>query len=116
MGLLIFLIGAALNAFVIHEGGHYATALCFGARIKFQLLWKRLWKISIPRGVWAMPDIARWKQCIIALAGFGTELLAVPVLFIFAPGFAVWYSVVAVAHFWAYPFYAGEDSDFRWVI
>jgi hypothetical protein len=27
-----------------------------------------------------------------------------------------WHSVVVVAHFILYPLYAGENSDFKWVI
>lgn len=110
-----YLILAVVLAFVAHEGGHFAAALCFGARLQFSFAWGRLWKIPVPRGVWRMPDLEPWRQRVVALAGFGAEFAFVPVLYALAPGLAVGYALVVLAHFWAYPWYAGTASDFKWL-
>jgi hypothetical protein len=57
-----------------------------------------------------------WKQKVIALAGFGMELFAIPIFYAFTENFGFWYFCVAGLHFGLYSFYAGEDSDFSWVI
>jgi hypothetical protein len=111
------LILALLSACILHEGGHYAAALAFGKRITFHFLWAWIKeKIPIPRFIWAMPHMERWKQRVVALAGFGVELIFVPIFICAAGDFAFWYSVAVAAHFILYPLYAGEDSDFKWVI
>ena len=96
-----------IAAFILHEGGHWMAAFCFGYRIKFR-------REGI-RGVWDMPDAAKWKQRIIAISGFGTEFLAAPIFYSFWPEFGLRYVGVIVAHLIAYPLYAGEESDFRWL-
>ena len=102
----VTLLGIAL-AYLLHEGGHCTAAFCFGHALKFRRTGLRF--------VWGMPDVEPWKQRIIALAGFGTELLAVPIFIVSVPELALWYAVVAVLHFIAYPFYANEYNDFRWL-
>ena len=106
---------AVVAAGLIHEGGHAITALFFGHKIDFRLEWGKLWKIPVPRGLWDMPEIERYKQRIIAMSGFGAEFLAAPIFYVAAPTtFALAYPVVALAHFVFYRFYAGEASDFNW--
>jgi hypothetical protein len=94
---------AYLLAPVIHELGHFLAALAFGHRLRFQFEWN-----TVPRFVWAMPEMESWKQKVVAVAGFGLELGMIPV-------FGKYYAAFAVAHFAAYKFYAGEYSDFKWI-
>ena len=107
--LAIFLYLAA------HEGGHFLLALAFGKVIRFRFEWGYLGKFPIPRGIWDMPDLKRWQQKVIALAGFGAEFLFAILLTFLCP--ERWYLFVpaALAHLIAYPFYAGAASDFRWL-
>ena len=106
-------IAATIAACVTHEGGHYMAALCFGHRIKFWFEWGwRFGVVPVPRGVWGMPYMARWKQKVTALAGFGTEFACAAAAA--ALGWP-WLLLVAACHLIAYPFYAGESSDFQWL-
>ncbi len=91
---------------IVHELGHYLAARLFGSRLRFTFEWG---KYGVPRWTWRWPDVDRWKLRIICLAGFGLELGIAP----FMP---LPYQVAAIAHFVAYPFYAGEASDFKGVI
>ena len=95
---------------VTHEGGHYVAALCFGERLKFRFAWGR-W--HVPRLVWTMPEMERWKQRAVALAGFMTEGFVAGALC--GAGWP-WMAAVFAAHLGAYPFYAGDASDFAWFI
>ena len=110
---LLSLIAAGIAACLTHESGHYLAALCFGKRIEFRLEWGWLFGVvPVPRGVWTMPYLESWKQRIVALAGFGTEFVCA--------GAAValgwpWMMMVASVHLLAYPFYAGEANDFKWL-
>jgi hypothetical protein len=116
MRVLYRVLYAILSGFAIHEGGHYCAALGFGKRLKFSFAWGYIWKIPIPRWVWAMPYLADpWKRKVIALAGFGAEFLAAPIFYALTADFWIWYLAFAVMHLALYRFYAGEDSDFRWV-
>ena len=110
---IVFALAAAIFlAIFTHEGGHYVAALCFGKRLKFWFEWGRLFGIiPVPRGIWNMPDMARWKQRVTALAGFGTEFACAAVAA--ACGWP-WLLLVAACHVLAYPLYAGESSDFKW--
>ena len=92
-----------------HEGGHYLASRCFGRRIKFRFSWGN--PIPVPRYVWNMPVMERGKQRIVAAAGFGAVSIVAAILA--ALGWP-WMAFVFVAHFVAYPFYAGEASDFKW--
>ncbi|MCC8056449.1 hypothetical protein [Cloacibacillus sp.] len=112
--LLLEVLISAVLACLMHEAGHYFTALCFGERIVFRFAWGKLWgKVSIPRGVWYMPEgfSVRHKK-ITAVAGFGAEFLAAPIFY----AVGLWaYIIVALLHLILYRFYAGEASDFKWL-
>ena len=111
--ILLNVILAGIFACLAHEGGHWLTALAFGRRLKFRFEWGRLFGVPIiPRGVWFMPDMAEWKQRVVAVAGFGTEFLVAGVAV--ALGW-LWLLLVASCHIVAYPAYAGESSDFKWL-
>ena len=103
---------AGIAACLTHEGGHYLAALAFGERLKFRFEWGKLFGIvPVPRWVWTMPDMAEWKQRVVAVAGFGTEFLCAGAAG--ALGW-LWLLLVASVHIIAYSFYAGESSDFKW--
>jgi len=91
---------------LVHELGHYVAALAFGSRLSFTFEWG---KYYVPRWTWRWPDVDRWQLRIICLAGFGVEIGLIP----FMP---LPYQVAAIIHFIAYPFYAGEKSDWKGVI
>ena len=108
------LVIAVLLAGAIHEGGHYLAARFFGHRLRFRFAWGRF---GVPRFVWNMPHFfptEMWKAKVIAAAGFGAEFLAAIVLLAAWRGFGRWYAGAALAHLVAYPWYAGEASDFKW--
>ena len=91
---------------LIHELGHWLAARLFGASLRFRFEWG---KYHVPRWTWDFPDVPKWKLRIICLAGFGLEFALIP--------FMPWqYQVAAVIHFAAYPWYAGETSDFKGMI
>lgn len=103
-----------LLAGIIHEGGHYLAARFFGHRLRFRFAWGRF---GVPRFVWEMPHFFQcemWKAKVIAAAGFGGELFAAVVLLAAWHEFGRWYAGAALAHLVAYPWYAGEASDFKW--
>ncbi|GHV45305.1 hypothetical protein FACS1894204_04080 [Synergistales bacterium] len=113
--MMIFL--AIIGAFVIHESGHYLAAFAFGRRLEFRFALGWIGgKIPIPRYVWYMPDVEAWKQKTIAIAGFGAEMLAALLFWIVGGAFWRYYAVVTLLHFIAYPYYAGEENDFKWII
>ena len=91
---------------LVHELGHYVAALAFGSRLSFAFEWG---KYYVPRWTWRWPDVSKWQLSIICLAGFGLELGIAP----FMP---LPYQVAAIVHFLAYPFYAGESSDWKGVV
>jgi len=93
---------------LIHELGHWLAARLFGSRLSFRFEWGRLGKIPIPRWVWYWPDVPKWQLKIICLSGFGLELALIPLM-------PLPYQVAAIAHFIAYPFYAGEYNDWKGV-
>lgn len=110
---LLSLIAAGIAACIIHEGGHYLAALCFGERLKFRFEWGRLFGVvPVPRWVWFMPDMTRWKEKVVAAAGFGVEFIAAGSAA--ALGW-MWLLLAASLHLLAYPLYAGESSDFKWL-
>ena len=89
---------------LIHELGHYLVALTFGHHLVFR-------RQGI-RWIWDMPEDTPQHQRLIALSGFGVEILTVPLLYLAGLWLYPW--VVAV-HLMAYPFYAGDSSDFQWL-
>ena len=108
MGGFVWVLGAVTLCLITHEGGHWLAARYFGEKIKFRFAWG---KYCIPRGIWDMPQMERWKQRVVAAAGFGAELFVAAILG--ALGWP-WMAGVFVAHFVLYPIYAGEASDFKW--
>lgn len=110
MKYLVSLAGVFILCFLTHEGGHYLAALCFGRRLRFRFAWGRFY---VPRFVWDMPHMERWKQQVVAAAGFGMEFVVAMCLALSPAGFWLMYLCVWV-HLCAYPFYAGTASDLRW--
>ena len=104
MILMLNLILSVVFAGLIHELGHYLTALTFGHHLVFRRQGFRL--------IWDMPEDTEAHQRLIALSGFGAEILTVPLLYLAGLWLYPW--VVAV-HLMAYPFYAGGSSDFQWL-
>ena len=91
---------------LVHELGHYVAARLFGASLRFRFEWG---KYHVPRWTWKWPDVTPLQLKVICLAGFGMELGIAP----FMP---LPYQVAAIIHFVAYPFYAGEKSDWKGVV
>ena len=104
MILMLNLILSIVFAGLIHELGHYLTALTFGHHIVFRRQGFRF--------IWDMPNDTEAHQRLIALSGFGAEMLFCPLLYFAGLTLYPW---VVVAHLCAYPFYAGENSDFQWL-
>ena len=98
--------GTVLLIPLVHELGHWLAARLFGSRLSFTFEWG---KYYVPRWTWRWPDVTKSQLRIICLAGFGLELGITP----FMP---LPYQVAAILHFWAYPFYAGESSDWKGVV
>ena len=92
---------------LVHEAGHYVAARLFGSRLVFRFSWGRFKGIPIPRWVWYWPQgLSEVRFMVVCHAGFALELAMIPLL--------PWpYGAAAIAHYWAYPFYAGEMSDFE---
>lgn len=119
-GLILPLV-VIVTAGVIHEGGHYLAALFLTGkklRFRFSVGWLCYGKLPVPRFIWTMPwtpDV--WRRRVIALSGFGLELLVSVVLMAVDPGstFSRAYTLAALAHLALYKFYAGEASDFKWL-
>lgn len=91
---------------IIHELGHYIVAFLFGHKLKFKFSFG---KYYVPRWVWEWPDVSKTKLRAICIAGFGLEMALIP----FMPGP---YQAAAIAHFLAYPFYAGGNNDFAGMV
>lgn len=91
------------------------TAQFFGQTINFEFSYGMLFGVvPIPRGIWYMPAIEPWKQKTIAIMGFGTEFLMIPIIYCAYQNLGIFYTMVAFAHLFAYPFYCGEANDFKW--
>ena len=101
---MLNLIVSIVLAFLIHEAAHYLTALCYGHHLTFR-------RQGI-RYIWDMPEDTTAHQRLIALSGFGAEVLAVPLLYLVG---LTAYPFVVIGHLVAYRFYAGEYSDFKWL-
>ena len=101
---MLNLIVSIVLAFLIHEATHYLTALALGHHLTF--------KRQGIRYIWDMPEDTTAHQRLIALSGFGAEVLAVPLLYLAG----LWaYPFVVIGHLVAYRFYAGEYSDWKWL-
>ena len=103
MILMLNLILSVAIAGLIHELGHYLTALYYGHNLVFRRQGFRF--------IWAMPEDTPRHQRLIALSGFGAEIFFALLLYLAGLWLYPW--VVAV-HLIAYPFYAGDYNDFRW--
>ena len=96
---------SALAPPIVHELGHWLAARLFGSRLSFRFEWG---KYYVPRWTWRWPDVTPLQLKVICLAGFGLELALIPMM-------PLPYQVAAIVHFLAYPFYAGEKSDWKGV-
>ena len=104
MILMLNLILSVAIAGLIHEMGHYLTALTFGHHLVFRRQGFRF--------IWDMPEDTPKHQRLIALSGFGAEIVFAPLLCFVG----LWvYPFVVVGHLVAYRFYAGEYSDWKWL-
>ena len=101
--MLNFILSVVL-ATLIHELGHYLTAMFLGHTLEFR-------RQGI-RWIWDMPNDTETHQRLIALSGFGAEIVFAPLLYLAGLTLYPW---VVVAHLMAYPFYAGGSSDFQWL-
>ena len=91
---------------LVHELGHWLAARLFWSRLSFTFEWG---KFYVPRWTWRWPDVTKSQLRIICLAGFGMEFAILP--------FMPWqYAAGVLIHFAAYPWYAGETSDFKGMI
>ena len=103
MILIVEILLSVAIAGLIHELGHYLTAMFLGHTLVFRRQGIRF--------VWDMPNDTTQHQRLIALSGFGAEILFAPLLYLAG----LWlYPLVVAAHLCAYPFYAGDYNDFRW--
>ena len=101
--IFINILLSVVLAGLIHELGHYLAALTFGHHLVFRRQGFRF--------IWDMPNDTPQHQRLIALSGFGTEILFVPLLYLAGLTLYPW---VVAAHLCAYPFYAGDYNDFGW--
>ena len=117
MELYLFeLIMAVILAMFIHEFGH--TIVCkfyTGNFLDFYYTEGDLWGIKIPRFIWSMPKIEYYKQRNIAAAGFIFEFIPMICTVFSMKSFWIIYAVVVTLHYVAYPYYAGENNDFKWI-
>lgn len=104
MILIVEILLSIAMAGLIHELGHYLTAMFLGHTLEF--------KRQGFRFIWDMPNDTEAHQRLIAMSGFGTEILFAPLLYLAGLWLYPW---AVVVHLMAYPFYAGEANDFRWV-
>lgn len=106
---MLNLLYAIILPIMVHELGHFCVALLFGKVIKFNFSFGKLFGVPVPRWTWLMPHGLTLTQTkLIAQSGFALELALVPFL-------PVVYSVVAIIHFIAYPWYAGSSTDFKFM-
>lgn len=104
-GLFIILF----TCFLSHEGGHFLAALLFGHRLRFRF---QRGRFGVPRMIWTMPVMAVRRQRIVAVAGFVCEFAVTAAMALCGCPLAF---TAACVHLGAYPHYAGEDSDFRFL-
>lgn len=109
MNIDILMLAWGLLPPLAHEAAHFIAALLCGSRIRFEFSWGKLGPVPVPRWTWQWPETSSGKLRFICQAGFLAELGLVP--FLPSP-----YAVVALLHFAAYPWYAGESSDFKGMV
>lgn len=118
---LLICLAIAL-ALLIHEMGHYIAAKLFGKTLKFKygtakLTIKPFPTIHVPRFTTDIPkELTKTQERIVALSGFGLELLVAVLLFIFVSGtisLRNYYILVSVLHLILYSRYAGDSNDFK---
>jgi hypothetical protein len=106
--LVVYTLVCVLLCGAVHEAGHWIVARLMGYSIQFRR--------SGFRFIWNMPVEATPRQKrIIAISGFGLELLAVIPVIALNPNYGLLYQMVADAHFIAYTFYAGDYNDFQFL-
>ena len=101
---MLNLILSVVLAVIIHELGHYLADMFLGHTLEFRRQGIRF--------IWDMPNDTAQHQRLMTLSGFDLEVLFIPILF-FA-GLTL-YPYVVILHLIAYPFYAGEANDFKWI-
>ncbi len=112
---IVLAILAAGMCLVIHETGHYAVARYLGYRLRFRFAWGRLGGVLVPRCIWDMPPEATEEhRRAIAQAGFWSEILWA-ISCVSASPWGLVTAGVALIHLGLYPWYAGTESDFRWL-
>ena len=95
--------------FIVHELGHSIATLLIGGRLEFTFAWGKLGPLKVPRWTWKWGSWTKAQTRFICQAGFLLELGLLP--------FMPWpYQAVAIIHFAAYPWYAGEVTDFKGMI
>lgn len=94
---------------VVHESGHWLMAAITGNIIVF--------KRQGFRYIWKMPVTATAdERKLIAISGFGVELLLGAVFVHLSYTYGMAYIVFVALHFISYPFYAGEYNDFKYLV
>jgi len=104
----MFFIIAIFFPLIVHESGHYFVSLYFKKPIRFKLSFIKLFKYPIPRFVWDIPTGLTKEQIkVLMQSGFVLEFLLIPL-------FPISYFIVTMIHFILYPWYAQENSDFKY--
>lgn len=117
MELVISSFLAVFLAVFVHELGRWLVARVFGEKLSFSIGWGVIGEIPVPRGMWSMPNIDSWKQRVIAAAGFVSEIgLGVILWDMGAKPLVHVYIGFALIHLILYEFYAGNDSDIKWIL
>lgn len=115
--LIISIIFCGIMACIFHEGGHYIVCkILTGTSLEFEFKWGYLFnKIPVPRFIWYMPKTEYNKQRAIAAAGFITEAIICIHLLFSNNMISYIYPAIVTIHYFAYPYYAGDASDLKWL-
>lgn len=121
------IFAAAVFVFLMHEVGHFVTALFFGLHPSVSLGWDKVGDIPLPSILIHFKTAKEdWKNRLVAVMGFGASAIA-GVVFLALPGtpgtwvnkhFLLSYWTVFAAHFLIYPFKkrGSPSSDFRHLV